>query len=199
VNRERVAHRLVQRGVEWCGQRDVHVERVGREVDRLQRKALQRGLPQFFEFRVQRDRCKGYGQGRRTALCSPLGAMCPPSIRFGQASRSTAAVDRGQSLVACPLLDVALELFRRCRWFALWMPNDPYDLAYAPAPTASRGSPVGGGRGVAVRAAAVTDHVRDNWYGPAPSRASMPGMEGAHSRLGERLHAICRIRQRSDA
>jgi hypothetical protein len=109
------------------------------------------------------------------------------------------AVDRGQSLVACPLLDVALERFRRCRWFASWMPNDPYDLAYAPAPTASRGSPVGGGRGVAVRAAAVTDHVRDNWYGPAPSTASMPGMGGAHSRSEERLHGICRIRHRNDA
>ena len=74
-------------------------------------------------------------------------------------------VNRGQRLTACTLLDVALELFGRCRGAAAWMPNDSYDLAHAAALTATHTRPVVGGGSLAVSAAAVTDHVRDNWYG----------------------------------
>src|SRR5215216_7618467 len=86
-----------------------------------------------------------------------------PSVPAGSVSRRLAM--GGQSLVARPLLNVALQLFRRCGCCALWMPNDPYHLAHAPARTASRRSPVRGGRSLAVSAAAVANHVGDNWYG----------------------------------
>ena len=71
----------------------------------------------------------------------------------------------GQGLVACALLNIALELFRTCRRCATWMANDPYDLAHAPAPTAARSRHGQADRSLAVSAAAVTDHVRDNRYG----------------------------------
>jgi hypothetical protein len=72
--------------------------------------------------------------------------------------------DRGQRLIVCPLLEAALELFRRRRGCPPWMPNDPYDLAHAPTPTASCRRPIRGGRALAVSAAALTDHVRDRWH-----------------------------------
>jgi hypothetical protein len=72
--------------------------------------------------------------------------------------------DRGQRLIVCPLLEAALELFRRRRGCPPWMPHDPYDLAHAPTPTASCRRPTRGGRALAVSAAALTDHVRDRWH-----------------------------------
>ena len=71
---------------------------------------------------------------------------------------------RGQRLIVCPLLEAALELFRSRRCCPPWMPNDPYDLAHAPTPTASCRRPIRGGRALAVSAAALTDHVRDRWH-----------------------------------
>jgi hypothetical protein len=90
----------------------------------------------------------------------------------------------GQGLVACALLEAALELFRRCRCCSSWMPNDPYDLANAPAPTARSRRPFGGGRALAVRAAVLTDHVCDRWHGRAASQASISRWEEAHAGCG---------------
>src|SRR5918994_4027027 len=100
----------------------------------------------------------------------------PPSIRLRRLPGLPPG-DGRQSLVACPLLDVALELCRRRRCCASRMPNDPYDLARAPAHTAGRRRPVGGGLSLAARAAAVTDHVRDSWYGACHLHGSCPSME----------------------
>jgi hypothetical protein len=72
--------------------------------------------------------------------------------------------DRGQRLIVCPLLEAALELFRRRRGCPPWMPHDPYDPAHGPTPTASCRRPIRGGRALAVSAAALTDHVRDRWH-----------------------------------
>ena len=83
--------------------------------------------------------------------------------------------NRGQRLIVCSLLEAALEFFRRRRCCAPWMPNDPHDLAHAPAPTASCRRPIRGGRAFAVSATAVADHVRDRWHGRAVSQASVPG------------------------
>jgi hypothetical protein len=90
----------------------------------------------------------------------------------------------GQRLIACPLLEAALELFRRGRCCAVWMANDPYDLAHAPATTGSCRRPIGEGGALAVSAAAVTDHVRDRWHGRAASQASISRWEEPHAGWG---------------
>jgi hypothetical protein len=99
--------------------------------------------------------------------------------------------DRGQRLIVCPVLEAALEFFRRRQCCAPWMPNDPYDLAHAPAPTASCRRPTGRGEAVAVSAAALTDHVCDRWHGRAASRASSSRLGEAHSRLRSENRGIC--------
>lgn len=101
--------------------------------------------------------------------------------------------DGGQRLIACPLLDAALELLQRGQSRASWMPNDPYDLANAPARTASRRRPVGGGRALAVSAAAVTDHVCDSGHELTASQASLSGLEEAHSGWCKKSHGICLV------
>jgi hypothetical protein len=88
---------------------------------------------------------------------------------------------RGQRLIACPLLDAALELFQRCRRSASWMPNDPYHLANAAAPTANHRSPSGEGRTLALSAATVTEHVRDSGHELTVSKASLSRVKKAHS------------------
>jgi hypothetical protein len=101
-----------------------------------------------------------------------------------------------QRLVAGPLLDAALELCPGRRRCTSGVPNDPYDLADAPALTASRREPVRVGRALAVSAAAVTDHVGDSWYRRPPGRATVPRGTEPHAGLGERLHAICSLSRR---
>jgi hypothetical protein len=88
---------------------------------------------------------------------------------------------RGQRLIACPLLDAALELFQRCRRSASWMPNDPYHLANAAALTANHRSPSGEGRTLALSAATVTEHVRDSGHELTVSKASLSRVKKAHS------------------
>ena len=73
------------------------------------------------------------------------------------------------------------------------MPNYPYDLANAPAPTANYRSPFGRGQTLAVSAAAVTDHVCDSGHGLTVSKASLSGLEEAHSGWGQRSHGICGV------
>ena len=97
----------------------------------------------------------------------------------------------GQRLIGCPLLDAALDVFQRWRCSASWMPNYPYDLANAPAPAANYRSPFGRGQTLAVSAAAVTDHVCDSGHGLMVSKASLSGLEEAHSGWGQRSHGIC--------
>ena len=97
----------------------------------------------------------------------------------------------GQCLIARPLLEVALELFQRCRCCASCMPNDPYHLAKAPAPTATCRSPPGGGRALAVSTAAVTDHVCNRWHRRPASRDSISRLEDAEPDGGPTTHGIC--------
>ena len=92
--------------------------------------------------------------------------------------------DGGQRLIARPLPEAALELFQRCRSCATCMPNDPYHLANAPASTATRRRPPGGGRALAVSTAAVTDHVCNRWHRRPASRESISRLEEAQSGLG---------------
>ena len=54
------------------------------------------------------------------------------------------------------------------------MPNDPYDLADAPARTARRRRPMRRSRSLGVQAAGVTDHLRDNGYRGCTSGAPIP-------------------------
>lgn len=107
-------------------------------------------------------------------------------------------VGGGQGLVAGPLLDVALEVFQRCRQRPSWMPNDSYDLACASAPTASRRGRVRGGQSLAMSAAALTDHVCDHWYGGTTSEPSISRLADAHSELGQRNHRNLRCSQRNE-
>ena len=71
------------------------------------------------------------------------------------------------------------------------MPNDPYDLVNAPALTATHRGPVIGDGGLAVSAAGVTDHVRDDGYGPETSGPLIPAVERAHSGLARKVHGPC--------
>ena len=88
---------------------------------------------------------------------------------------------RRQRLIVCPLLDAALEFFRRRRGCVPWMPSDPDDLATTPARTAGCRRPIARGQALAVSAAALTDHVCDHWHGASQAPVSQFG--GAHSRL----------------
>jgi hypothetical protein len=54
------------------------------------------------------------------------------------------------------------------------MPNDPHNLADAPARTGRRRRPMRRSRSLGVQAAGVTDHLRDNGYGAATSGAPIP-------------------------
>jgi hypothetical protein len=103
--------------------------------------------------------------------------------------------DGGQRLIARPLLDAALELCQRCRCCTSWMPNDPYDLANTPAPTASCRRPAGKGQALAVSAAAVTDHVCDSWH-REPARTPIPGMQDRHSAGRQEILAISALTDR---
>ena len=129
-------------------------------------------------------------------LCYPRRCpIRPPGLGAASGSARPASLrllaGRGQRLIACPLLDAALELFQRCRCSASWMPNDPYHLANAAAPTANRRSPSGEGRTLAVSAATVTEHVRDSGHEPTVSPLSR--VKNAHSGWAYESHGICVI------
>jgi hypothetical protein len=103
--------------------------------------------------------------------------------------------DGGQRLIACPLLDAALELCQGCRCCTSWMPNDPHDLANTPAPTASCRRPAWEGRALAVSAAAVTDHVCDSWHRESTPNPDFRG-RGAARRQRPGIHAISALTDR---
>src|SRR5215213_6335483 len=88
-----------------------------------------------------------------------------PVSRAKRAPGLVRFVAGGQSLVACPRLNIALELFRTCRRCATRVANDAYDLAHASASTATPSRHGHANRSLAVNAAAVTDRVRGNRYG----------------------------------
>ena len=70
----------------------------------------------------------------------------------------------GQRFVPPPVVDAALKVLHRRRRSPTGMAKDPYDLANASTPTASCRIPAGRCHALAVRAAGLTDHVRDSWH-----------------------------------
>jgi hypothetical protein len=109
---------------------------------------------------------------RRTGRQSMRGTWYP---LLSPGSVCCALAGGSQRLIARPLLDATFEVFQRCRRCDSWMPNDPYDLANAPAPTANYRRRVRRGWPLAVSAAAVTDHVCDSWHGLTASRTPVSG------------------------
>ena len=85
--------------------------------------------------------------------------------RSAVVGRALIALSRRQRLIVCPLLEAALEFFRRRRGCAPRMPSDPDDLASTPARTVSCRRRIARGQALAVSAAALTDHVCDRWHG----------------------------------
>jgi hypothetical protein len=116
------------------------------------------------------------GRGKPAEAAARIG----PLALFQRSPVSRRPRDRGQRLIACPLLDAALELCEGCRGCTSWMPNDPYDLANTPAPTASCRRSAWEGGALAVSAAAVTDHVCDSWH---REPASSPDSRDARATL----------------
>jgi hypothetical protein len=105
---------------------------------------------------------------------------------------------RGQRLIACPLLDAALEISQRRRRSASWVPNDPYHLANAAAPTTDHRSPSGERRTLALSAATVTDHVRDSGHELTVSKPSLSRVKKAHSRWAWEAHGFASIPDRPE-
>lgn len=126
-------------------------------------------------------RCHVERGARREATCKrwwrPVAGRAQAAIRFLRLLGLLPAVQRGQSFVARPLPDVPLELLGRCGSWTSWMPNDPHDLARASALAAFHSRRVESDGGLAVLAAAMTDRVRNDWYGPRTSCPPIPAME----------------------
>jgi hypothetical protein len=104
----------------------------------------------------------------------------------------------GQRLIACPLLDAALELLKRHRRCSSRVPNDPDDLTNATAPTATCKGPSSEGRALAVSAAALADNVCDSWHRRPLQAADFRGA-GATLRRRQGIRAICALTGRRKA
>ena len=115
----------------------------------------------------------------------------PPGAREASATRlltaSTAPWEPGSMSHCLPAPGSCARALPRRRCCAPWMTSDPNDLANASAPPASYRRPTGRGPAIAFSAAAVADQCAIAGMG-GPRRASVSGLEEAHSGWGSRLH-----------